>query len=158
VAAKLGWAFADCDDRIEHASGRSIAEIFRTEGEAGFRDRESAALEALLVQDRLVLATGGGAVLRDANRARITAAGFVVWLTAPAAVLYRRLTEDPTTAARRPALIAGGLDEVVSLLAVREPLYRHVADLTLDSSDRSPVELADAILASWRAGGVSDRR
>jgi shikimate kinase len=67
------------------------------------------------------------------------------------------LTEDPVTATRRPALASGGLDEVVNLLAVREPLYRQVADLTLDSSDRSPDELAAAILASWRAGSVSDR-
>jgi shikimate kinase len=157
LAVKLGWRFADCDDRVEETAGTTIAEIFRTEGEAGFRDRESAALEELLREEKIVLATGGGAVLREVNRAAMKRAGFVVWLTAPAEVLYHRLSADPTTAARRPALTAGGLDEVVQLLAVREPLYRAVANFVPDSSDRSPDELADAILASWRAGSVSDR-
>jgi shikimate kinase len=157
LAARLGWRFADCDDRVEELAGKSVAEIFRTEGEAGFRDRESAALEALLQEEKIVLATGGGAVLRELNRAAMKRAGFVVWLTAPAEVLYRRLTADPTTAARRPALASGGFEEVVNLLAVREPLYRAVADFVLDSNDRSPDELADPILATWRAGNVGDR-
>ena len=151
LAARLGWPFADCDDRVEETAGTTIAEIFRTEGEAGFRDRESAALEELLREEKIVLATGGGAVLREVNRTAMKRAGFVVWLTAPAEVVYRRLTADPTTAARRPALAAGGLDEVVQLLAAREPLYRAVADFVSDSSDRSPDELATAILAAWNS-------
>jgi shikimate kinase len=151
LATKLGWRFADCDDEVERAAGRTVAELFRDEGEAGFRGRESAALNDLCRQDRVVVATGGGAVLGESNRTAMTRAGFVVWLTAPADVLHRRLTRDPTTAARRPALTTGGFEEVANLLAVREPLYRAVADLTLDSSDRSPEELAAAILSDWNA-------
>src|SRR5207302_10302778 len=100
LAAKLGWDFADCDDRVEATAGTTVAAIFAREGEAGFRDRESAALAGLMARDRVVVATGGGAVLRSANR-DLLKAGFVVWLRAPAAVLDRRMTEDPTTAARR---------------------------------------------------------
>lgn len=147
LAGKLGWLFADCDDEVERAAGRTVAEIFHSEGESGFRDRESSALDDLCRRDRVVIATGGGAVLREGNRARMRS-GFVVWLTAPADVLYRRLTEDPTTAARRPTLSGGGFDEVTKLLAVREPLYRSAADLSLDTSTRSPDELAGDILSA----------
>ena len=148
LATRLGWAFADCDDVVENYAGRAVAEIFRAEGEAGFRDRESAAVNELCGKDRLVIATGGGAVLRESNRKAMKRDGFVVWLTAPAEVIHRRLTEDPATAARRPALTIGGFDEIVSLLAVREPMYREVADLVLESSYRSPDELANDILAA----------
>ena len=148
LAARLGWKFADCDDLVEHLAGRTVAEIFAAEGEAGFRIRESAALEFLCRQDRLIIATGGGAVLREANRVTMKRAGFVVWLTAPAETIHLRLNEDPTTAARRPNLTTGGLGEIVSLLTVREPLYREVADLVLESGERSPDELADNILAA----------
>lgn len=147
LAARLGWSFFDCDDVLEQSTGRTVSELFRTEGEAGFRDRETAVLADLCGRERVVIATGGGAVLRETNRAVIRRGGVVAWLTAPAEVIHRRLTDDPHTAARRPALTTGGLDEVVNLLAVREPLYRAVADLTLDSTNRSPDELATDILA-----------
>jgi shikimate kinase len=149
VAARLGWAFLDCDEEVERAAGRSVAELFHVEGEAGFRDRESAALAESCERGRVVIATGGGAVLRETNRALIKEAGFVVWLTAPAGVIHDRLSRDPATAGRRPALTAtGGLDEIVALLAVREPLYRAVADLVLDTTYRSPEELAADILSA----------
>src|SRR4051812_17648318 len=83
LAAALGWEFADADDLIEAAAGRSVADIFAAEGEAGFRDREAAALAELCRGERRVVATGGGAVLRPANRELLAASGFVAWLTAP---------------------------------------------------------------------------
>src|SRR4051794_20040028 len=82
LAASLGWEFADADDLIESAAGKSIAEIFAAEGDPGFRDREAAALRELCRRDRLVVATGGGAILRPANRELLRGAGFVAWLTA----------------------------------------------------------------------------
>jgi shikimate kinase len=151
VASRLGWDFADADEYLESAAGRSIAEVFASEGEAGFRDRESAVLSQLCGRDRLVIATGGGAVLRPANRTLLRSAGFVAWLTASPAVLWDRLRADPASGRRRPNLTpAGGLDEVRTLLAARTPLYAALADFVCDTETLSPHAAADAILTAWR--------
>jgi shikimate kinase len=150
VAAALDWDFADADTALEQATGRTVAELYATEGEAGFRDRESAVLAEYARHTRLVLATGGGVVLRPANRAMLRSSGYVAWLTAPPEAIWHRLQADPTTATRRPALTTGGFDEVVTLLAVREPLYREVADGVFPTEDRSPEQVAAAILAEYR--------
>lgn len=157
LAARLGWAFADADAELEARAGCTIAEIFRAEGEPGFRDREAAVLADLAELPDHVVATGGGVVLRAANRGLLKASGFVAWLHAPADVLLRRIEADPTTAARRPNLVAGGLAEIVALLAVREPLYRGLADAAFDAAAASPDELANAILAAWTASRPSPR-
>jgi shikimate kinase len=150
LAARRGWDFADVDDRIEAGAGKSVADIFATEGEAGFRDREAAALAELCARPRCVVATGGGAVVRESNRPLIRGAGFVVWLTAAPEVLWARLCADPATAARRPNLTAaGGAAEVRALVAAREPLYRALADFALDTGTLSPEAAADAILTAW---------
>jgi shikimate kinase len=150
LAAKLGWAFADADELVEATAGRSITSLFAAEGEAGFRDRESAALGELCGRTNHVIATGGGAVLREANRDLLKRSGFVAWLTVPPEVAYARMTADPTTAARRPNLTAaGGVEEVRALIAAREPLYRAAADFTCDTAGRSPDEAAAAILTAW---------
>ena len=147
---ELGWAFADCDDLIEAAAGKSVADIFAAEGEAGFRDREAAALAELCGRDRLVIATGGGAVLREANRELLRSAGFVVWLTARPETIWSRLETDPATTHRRPNLTAaGGVEEVRKLLAAREPLYREVADFAVDADVASPEAVAATILKAW---------
>jgi shikimate kinase len=149
LADRLRWDFADADDHIEAAAGMSIADIFKVEGEAGFREREAAALRSLCERERLVLATGGGAVLRPANRELLRAAGFVAWLTASPETVWKRLQGDPTTTGRRPNLTAGGgLDEVRALTAARHPLYRETADFVADADGPSPEAVADAILLS----------
>lgn len=150
LAARLGWAFADVDDHIEAGAGRSVADIFATEGEPSFRDRESAALAELCARDRYVIATGGGAVVREANRPVISSGGFVVWLTAAPDALWARIQADPATAARRPNLTAGGgAAEVRALLAAREPVYRALADFTVATDALSPEAVADAIFTAW---------
>lgn len=151
VAARLGWAFADADEHLELAAGRSVSEIFAAEGEPAFRDRESAVLADLCLRDRTVIATGGGVVLRPANRDRL-AGGFVVWLTAPPEAIWRRLEADPHTAGRRPNLTtAGGIQEVTAVLAAREPLYRSAADVAVPTDGRSPDAVAADILTAWEA-------
>ena len=151
LAAALGWSFADADALIEAAAGRSIADLFRDVGESGFRERESAVLAALCRAENHVVATGGGVVLRQANRDLLKGSGYVAWLTATPEMIWSRLQSDPATAARRPNLTAsGGLQEVLDLLAVREPLYREVADAAFPTDDRSPEQVADAILAAWK--------
>jgi shikimate kinase len=149
LADRLRWDFADVDDHIEAAAGMSIADIFKAEGEAGFREREEAALRTLCERERLVLATGGGAVLRSANRDLLRAAGFVAWLTASPETVWKRLQGDPTTSGRRPNLtVGGGLDEIRALTAARHPLYREIADFVADADAPSPEAVADTILSS----------
>ncbi|QJW99166.1 shikimate kinase [Frigoriglobus tundricola] len=156
LAQLLGWPFADADDHIEAVAGRSVTEIFASEGETGFRDRESAALAELCARSGCVIATGGGAVLREPNRRLLKASGLVVWLTAAPDTLWGRMQTDPTTAARRPNLTAGGgWDEVRALVAAREGLYREVADFVRNGDSQSPDEIAAAILTEWNGGTTS---
>ena len=154
LAARLGWAFLDADERIESAAGMSIKDIFAAEGEAGFRDRESAVLAHLCRLTQTVVATGGGVVLRPANR-ELLHAGFVTWLTASPETLSLRIQSDPTTTTRRPNLTAaGGVTEVRAMLAVREPHYRESADFVVDAERLSPEAASDAILAAWNGGST----
>jgi shikimate kinase len=156
LANRLGWTFADADERVEATAGKSIAELFASEGELSFRDRESAALAELCARSRCVIATGGGAILREHNRQLLKTGGFVAWLTAPPEALWERLQTDPITAARRPHLtLTGGLDEVRALVAARAALYTETADFAVVSDTLSPEAVADAILAAWNGGSTS---
>jgi shikimate kinase len=156
LAQQLGWEFADADELIEATAGRSITDIFATEGEAGFRDREALAIGELCRRQRLVLATGGGVVIRQANRELLRTAGFVVWLTASPETCWARLQSDPTTSLRRPNLTAtGGVEEIRGLLAHREPLYRELAHFVVGTDTPSPEAVATAILTEWNGGSTS---
>ena len=132
IAGALGWPSIDLDERIEARAGTSIAEIFAAEGEEGFRNRESAALEAAVTMGAMgvesVIATGGGIVLREANRRLLKATGTVVWLQASAETIWARIRGDAGTGGRRPDLPTGGFAEIVELVAARERFYREVAD------------------------------
>jgi len=150
LAARLGWEFTDIDDYIESVFGGSIADIFTSEGEPGFRSRESLALQAHCSRQRCVIATGGGAILKHENRSLLRSAGFVAWLTAGPETIWTRLQGDPSTEARRPNLTAaGGLEEVRELLTIREPLYRETADFVANANVPSPDTVAADILNAW---------
>ncbi|MFO0803556.1 MAG: shikimate kinase [Gemmataceae bacterium] len=149
LAAKLGWAFVDADEHLETVAGVTIADIFRLQGEAAFRDLESSVLAELAQRERHVIATGGGVVLREENRAKL-ANGFTAWLQATPEAAFARMQADPTTAARRPNLTAtGGVEELRTVMAAREPFYSAVADFTVDTANRSPDAVADAIFTAW---------
>jgi shikimate kinase len=153
VAERLGWPWIDADVELEQRAGKSIAEIFREDSEKAFRDLESQVLAELIRLERHVLALGGGVVLRPENRKLIKQAGSVVWLTADPATIQSRIAEDPMTAARRPNLTAsGGIDEIRTLLAQREPLYRECATLVIDTVGSTLAEVADEILVAKFAG------
>jgi shikimate kinase len=157
LAHHLGWQWVDADDVLEGRAGMTIRQVFETEGEAGFRRRESAVLEELCGLREHVIATGGGVVLSAANRQRLKAAGRVVWLTADPQTIRRRLEKDRTTGERRPVLTVGGLAEIKELLRAREPLYRGVADHTVHTSGRSPEQVAGAIARRLGVkGGVAE--
>jgi len=160
LAAALGWDWVDADAELEARSGRSIRLIFAEEGEQSFRDREEAVLEDLCRRARIIVATGGGVVLRESNRRRLRGAGKVVWLTADVATICRRLAEDSSTAERRPALTgaAGAFApaEVEELLRQREPFYRECADVVLDTTHRSPEDIVCGLLDLFRTDEVPD--
>jgi shikimate kinase len=155
LAARLGWDWADADHELECRAGRCIRDIFAAEGENGFRERESAVLVDLCRLERHVIATGGGAVLRPENRARLRASGRVVWLTADAATLSHRIQTDETNCERRPSLTgtaaASSLQEIVQVLRAREPLYRECADFVVSTEGKAPEAVADELLKWWNA-------
>jgi shikimate kinase len=135
LAGELGHSFVDLDELITAAAGKSIKEIFATEGEAGFRQRESQALLEVIKRENHVISLGGGAVLAEHNRRVIQESGhIVVYLRASADELHRRINADPSTAAQRPSLtrLGGSVQEVRSLLEQREPIYQQVKTMELD--------------------------
>ena len=157
LAARLGYRQVDADDEIEQRAGRSISEIFATDGEGEFRRLEREVIADLLAGDELVLAAGGGAILDAATRTAMRAAGPVIWLTAPVEELARRIAEDASTAGRRPNLTAagGGLAEIEQVLRQREDLYRQCAHLECSTRGREPDEIAAALcddLKPWLSG------
>ena len=150
LAARLAWDWIDADVEIERRAGKSIAQIFAEEGEPAFRDLEAQVIADLAARPRLVLATGGGAPLRADNREAMHG-GKIVWLTARPETIHQRMSGDATTAARRPSLTDNSpLAEILQLLAVREPIYRALADLEVDTEDKTPERIADEIL-DWLA-------
>lgn len=151
VAARAGRMFVDTDREIEVRSGRSIRAIFDELGEPAFRDWEENTIARLATETPgAVLATGGGAVLREANRKVLQGFGLVAWLTADPTEMTRRLQTDQSGLAERPALTpAGTLNEIVAVLAARQPLYAGLADLTIATDGLTPAQVAEALLTHW---------
>jgi shikimate kinase len=146
LADRLGLALVDADAELEAQAGCTIRELFATRGEPYFRELEAEILAQLEGRDLLVLATGGGVVLRAENRDRLRRLGLVIWLKADAATLAARIAADGNTADHRPSLLPGQADEVAVLLAQREPLYQEVATLEVDAARHSPEAIAEEIL------------
>jgi shikimate kinase len=144
--------YRDCDLIIEETAGCSIAEIFQTEGEAGFRDRETLVLRQTLEGERAVIATGGGIILREVNRRLLRNFSFVVWLTAPIPLLVQRIERDTDNHSRRPALTSlPGPQEIEELMNIRQPWYQETAHFSISTEDRSPVDLSADILTAWNS-------
>lgn len=142
LAKRLNRPFYDSDCEIERRTGVKIPVIFEIEGEAGFRNRESAALEDLTRLDGIVLATGGGAVLREHNRRLLRGRGTVVYLCATVDELWRRTCHDRN----RPLLrTADPRATLAALLEERDPLYRAVAHFTVDTGGQGLRSLAHQI-------------
>ena len=144
LARRLKRTFYDSDQEIERRCGVKIPVIFDIEGEAGFRQREAAAIAELTALEDVVLATGGGAVLAPASRRHLAARGTVVYLHARPAALYERVRQDKN----RPLLATDDpLARLEALYVERDPLYREVADIVVDTGRQSAQSLARHLLA-----------
>ncbi len=144
VARELGYQFFDSDLVVEQAAKMSIAQIFETQGEEAFRDLESAALSELSAYKQLVIATGGGIVLRRSNWGNLQQ-GLVIWLDIPIDPLYERLRRDT----KRPLLLTENPKETLrALLDARRSLYS-AADLhVVPEPDASPKQTAAKVIAA----------
>ena len=132
---------------IVERTGLSIADIFATQGEAWFREQESAALRSLGILHRAVVSTGGGILLRPENRELLRELGFVVWLTASEEILFERVSRNK----KRPLLqTADPRATVHELLEARRAHYQEAAQFTLDSSTLTHAAAAETVIAEAR--------
>jgi shikimate kinase len=133
LAQKMGRNFYDSDREIEKHTGANIPLIFELEGEEGFRNREKNILIELTKKQNIVLATGGGAVLDPDNRSQLSKHGFVIYLSAPITQLFNRTSKDRN----RPLLqTKNPRKKLEEIIAARDPLYREVADIIIETDDK----------------------
>jgi shikimate kinase len=153
LARQMGWTFADSDAEIERQIGCSIRSFFDRQGEERFRDIEQEVVERLARPSPLVLATGGGAVLREANRRALAQSGNqVVYLRATPEDLARRLRHDT----HRPLLQGGDpLRRLRDLFRQRDPLYREVANFVIDTGRTSVPTLVNLLHMQLEMAGLS---
>jgi shikimate kinase len=143
LARRLGKTFYDTDHEIERRTGVRVQVIFEIEGEPGFRAREAQMVDSLTALQDVVLGTGGGVVLKPENRALLAARGFVIYLRAQPRDLYQRTRHDKS----RPLLATDDpLARLEELQRVRDPLYREVADLIVDTGRQSVGTLVEQLL------------
>ncbi len=134
LAKRLGKAFYDSDQVIESRTGVKIPIIFDVEGETGFRHRERAVIDEISGLDGIILATGGGAVLNEHNRECLRSRGTVVYLRASVQDLWNRTRQDKN----RPLLqTTDPLARLAELHAQRDPIYRELAHVTMDTGRQS---------------------
>ena len=151
LAQRTGLRFVDSDHEIEREQGCTIAALFSRLGEAGFRDIEASAIDALTQRQGIILATGGGAVLRAENRKVLHERGTVVYLRANPDDLALRLKHDRS----RPLLQQGDArTKLHELFRVRDPLYRETAHFVMDTGRPSPALLTNMVQMQLELAGV----
>jgi shikimate kinase len=148
LAARLGRPFIDCDELIVRRAGKSIREIFAEHGEAEFRRLEAQIVSEVAAQNEQVVALGGGALGSSQNRRAIAEAGHsVIFLRCQPAELLRRINVDAATSDNRPNLtdLGGGLEEIETVLALREPIYRAAMTAELDVTHLTPEQAVEQL-------------
>lgn len=149
LSEQLSLPFMDLDREIEERSGASIPWIFDIEGEAGFRERESATLTDVLQAASLILATGGGCILSQENRQLLAQTGAVVYLRTSVEQQLQRTAKDKN----RPLLQTADPRSVLEKMAQeRNPLYESTADIVIDTNGQPPKAVVQEILNSIRTG------
>lgn len=147
LADELGYTFVDTDREIEARCGADIPWIFDVEGEEGFRQREIKALAELSKRKNIVLATGGGIILKPENREQLKLHGFVVYLTAQLDLLVERTGKDK----KRPLLqVDDPRRALQKTLEVRDPLYREVATVIVPTDRQNPRQAAKEIASAFK--------
>jgi shikimate kinase len=153
LAHALNLPFFDADHELEKLIGMSIRSYFELEGEAAFREREQQVIADLVDGEPKVLATGGGAVLREANRKTLKSGSTVVYLRASPEELFRRLRHDT----HRPLLqVADPLRKLRDLYQERDPLYRETAHFIIETGRPSVSTMVNMILMQLELAGVID--
>ena len=146
LAAQLGFPFFDSDRVLEERAGVSIPWIFEFEGESQFRRREASIIDELSQMRNIVLATGGGAVMRATTRERLSARGFVVYLITSINNILARVAEDTS----RPLLQHDDPEAVIERMArEREPVYAALADATFDTDTYANAHEIASTIAAW---------
>jgi shikimate kinase len=146
LAKRLGYIYVDTDTEVEKQRGMKISDIFGAQGEAAFRDMEAEVIRRLSEGDKLVIATGGGAVLREENMENLRKKGVIVCLNASAEAILNRVNGNSD----RPLLqVEDPLARIREMLAERRPYYER-ADIVMDTEDRSPLEIADDIIGEMK--------
>lgn len=150
LANRLGREFLDSDELTSSRAGKTISEIFQTEGEEHFRKLETEELRRLTGSSGIVLATGGGSILREMNRALLRTIGTVLWLHADPEILFERATRNR----RRPLLeVENPRGTFRTLLESRLSLYEQTASLTIDASGLSHEQTVERIIRALEARG-----
>jgi len=143
LAKKLGRRFLDADHVIEDRCGVKIPVIFEMEGEDGFRKREAQAIKDITAEHELILATGGGAVLRPENRQFLSERGTVIYLHANPIELWHRTKGGEG----RPLLKNGDAKKILeNLYAIRDPLYREIADYVIETGKPSVNQMVNTLI------------
>ncbi|EPC01699.1 shikimate kinase [Litchfieldella anticariensis FP35 = DSM 16096] len=143
LAAELSRDFVDSDHEIQARCGADIPWIFDVEGEAGFREREQQMIDELTQRQGIVLATGGGAVMREVNRRALRDRGTVIYLYTTVEQQLKRTAKDRN----RPLLRGNDREEILrSMFAKRDPLYRATADLIVRTDRRGPRSVVNEIV------------
>ena len=151
LATQLGWKAISTDAQIAEKAQRSIPDIVASDGWEHFRNLETEVCLAFKDQDRLVIDTGGGLILRPENVEALKPNSLIFWLTATVSTITRRIADDT----QRPALTAGKtfVEEIQEVLNERTPKYQAAADHVIATDDRSPEEIASQILTIARGHG-----
>ena len=153
LARQLGLRFVDTDTDIEHRIGMPIRDYFEKHGEAAFRDVEQDAIEELSNLPGVILATGGGAVLRPSNRDALHSRSHVFYLRATSEELHRRLRHDT----QRPLLqVADPLRRLRELYRERDPLYRRTAHFVVEAARPSVAAMLSMVLMQLEVAGLVD--
>lgn len=155
LARDLDRLFIDTDVLLEEKAGAPIHEIVAEKGWEGFRDLETKVVQEVSEKDNLVIATGGGIVLRGMNTRSLKANGFLVWLRARAGVIGDRMAQEMRMGKNRPSLTGKNpVEEIKEQLAIRDPLYEDAGDLVVNTDHLSIPEVVEAVLRAlsgrWR--------
>ncbi|MGH8925778.1 MAG: shikimate kinase [Acidimicrobiia bacterium] len=149
IADRKGWKYIDTDEVVTETAGRDISELFATEGEAGFRRRESEAIALVSSHPGAVVATGGGAILAEANVDTMRRTGLIFWLQAEPATLAARIAGEEKQGSR-PLIFDDDVEQTLrGMLDDRQNAYRTAADFVISTDLLSPEEAVDLVEALW---------